>query len=715
MFIKNVSMKNFGNVENQELSFGNGLTLFSGNNGQGKSTILKCLTLLLFNQTSGKLADYIRWGTEKFEISTEFSHLGKDYKVSFEYSEKLSRRVAVNLNTNEEYLNSAAISFLDDVLDFNRAKASIVSFENEIDLITTSPSERREYLKKIYDLNFKDELQTITSDNTEAKENSSTTSGEILALEAQTFEKMSLERLPFNEETFKEHKQTLSLAEKTLSMQEKELSQAEQAVKERENLEQKEKALKYDIQEQKEKIQKTDDKLEDEKINNESIVYMIDDLERAKKEKEDDVLLNLRELYDDNKELEETLKNNVLPDINFEQYKKDIKFMEQKKYGLELEVKKLLEHTTIFESGICPTCEQKIDSSLLEENKKEIKEKETKIENLIGSISEQEEILKIKQKEYDDVASIIKEAEQDLALNKEKEKTYKRLLEDFEKEFQQDVKSREANYKHAKEMSDRDLVSFAEELENLKKVLSMQENNLVETSEKLLKLPKEESISILKDEIKKSEETIETYKDRIKVYERVVVSNEEKKKFNALQEEKERERDNKIEEKKNELEEYKEKIAITESASKLLSKEFPSFVISRMVKSLSFYINEFLAKVYPHYEIEVVESRNSLRVLYGPEKSDVKLASGFEQQVFSFAWKYALGKIQNYGLLILDEVDSAASEENSEKFYLTLAKMESYFEQIFIVTHKQDIKNLLTNDYLATVYEVEKGVFNKAV
>ena len=165
--------------------------------------------------------------------------------------------------------------------------------------------------------------------------------------------------------------------------------------------------------------------------------------------------------------------------------------------------------------------------------------------------------------------------------------------------------------------------------------------------------------------------------------------------------------------KRNELIKAQERVALTEFASKILSREFPSFVISRMISSLTFYVNEFLSKVYPNYDIEIVESKNSLRVLYGPNRSDVKLASGFEQQIFSFAWKYALGKIQNYGLLILDEVDSAASSENSEKFYSTLAKMDSCFKQIFIVTHKQEIKDLLANDFDASVYEVYKGEYKR--
>src|SRR5574344_36365 len=138
MFVHDVYMKNFGNVQEQYLDFKEGMTLFSGNNGEGKSTVLKCLSLLLFNQNTGKLSDYIRWGSDEFFISSSVSHAGKTLKISFRYSEKASNREVEDLDTKDKYQNSAAIAYLDELFDTKRAIASIISFENEIDLITTS-------------------------------------------------------------------------------------------------------------------------------------------------------------------------------------------------------------------------------------------------------------------------------------------------------------------------------------------------------------------------------------------------------------------------------------------------------------------------------------------------------------------------------------------------------------------------------------------------
>ena len=150
-------------------------------------------------------------------------------------------------------------------------------------------------------------------------------------------------------------------------------------------------------------------------------------------------------------------------------------------------------------------------------------------------------------------------------------------------------------------------------------------------------------------------------------------------------------------------------------AKGMVQREFPSFVISRMVQSLSDYVNEFLDKVYPKYQISIEEAKNSLNILYGEYKTDVKMASGFEKSAFSLAYMYALGKIQAYGLLICDEGDATASDENSARFYKMLGKSTDWLEQIMCITHKEEIKELLRNDFHAQVFTVENGVYKEEV
>ncbi len=65
-------------------------------------------------------------------------------------------------------------------------------------------------------------------------------------------------------------------------------------------------------------------------------------------------------------------------------------------------------------------------------------------------------------------------------------------------------------------------------------------------------------------------------------------------------------------------------------------------------------------------------------------------------------------------LLILDEVESAASEENSEKLFRFLADtLGTHFEQLIIVTHKPRITQILETELQAKVIYVEKGEIKK--
>ena len=107
--------------------------------------------------------DYINWNASKFFISITFEHNGNTYYEEFEYAEKGgSKRLLKNLDTDEVWENSSSISILSTIINPDLAKASIVAMENEQNLITTTPAKRREYLKGLYNLEFKDQLDYIS-------------------------------------------------------------------------------------------------------------------------------------------------------------------------------------------------------------------------------------------------------------------------------------------------------------------------------------------------------------------------------------------------------------------------------------------------------------------------------------------------------------------------------------------------------------------------
>ena len=710
MTINSVYMKDFGNVQEQSLEFSSGLTLFSGNNGEGKSTVLRCLSLLLFNQTTAKLSDYIRWGTEEFSISTDIQHLGKHLKISFVYSEKSSDREVIDLDTGESYKNTAALTFLDELFDTKRALASIISFENEIDLITTSPSERREYLKRIYDLNFKSQLASINSDKIESENESLRLTGEINALELMTFEKLLFERLPCSEDVYEEKKKNLSALLELRSSLIRQKEEEETTRKKLEDFEfelfklNKKHTTHLDtISSQRDELEKLKQEYSELALDTSSIEY--EKTEEEGKLKNQIFNLNTR-LFESNYSLNDI----KIPELNEDRLM--IPETKESNYNYRFKIEALEKQIRSFESGVCPTCNQRVDESYQKNFKEELVLLKEFYEDSKKLLADNERKL-LKHKEALEKAVKSKSSlERSIADDTSLLASLKKDLSHLEDKYESKIALMTSEFAHLKES----ISAKIKELENSIRVSLETEEMIAESKQKLT-----DDIQVITTSLKslvdiiplleEKNSSINVVESEIKLYESITVSNEEKRKLNEAQDKKELERTERLNTSKKELLASQEKVSLAEFANKILSKEFPSYVISKMISTLTFHANEFLSKVYPSYTLTIVESKSSIRVLYGPNGSDVKLASGFEQQIFSFAWKYALGKLQNYNILILDEVDSAASEANSEKFYSTLAKMDDCFQQVFVVTHKQDIKDLLATDFGATVYEVVQGTY----
>jgi chromosome segregation ATPase len=65
----------------------------------------------------------------------------------------------------------------------------------------------------------------------------------------------------------------------------------------------------------------------------------------------------------------------------------------------------------------------------------------------------------------------------------------------------------------------------------------------------------------------------------------------------------------------------------------------------------------------------------------------------------------ALASITGIGFLILDEIDSDASEDNSISLYSNLID-SNLFSQIICISHKNDTKEHLLNNYQTKLIEL---------
>lgn len=139
MFLRSLSLENFRNYTELQLSFDRHKVIFLGDNAQGKTNLLEAINLIATGVSpfAGKEQELIRWGQESAIIrSVSERELGP---IGIDLLFKSNGRRAIRLN-------GAYQKRVSDLL----GKVMVVLFAaNDLQLVKGSPSERRRYLDGI--------------------------------------------------------------------------------------------------------------------------------------------------------------------------------------------------------------------------------------------------------------------------------------------------------------------------------------------------------------------------------------------------------------------------------------------------------------------------------------------------------------------------------------------------------------------------------------
>jgi len=142
-----------------------------------------------------------------------------------------------------------------------------------------------------------------------------------------------------------------------------------------------------------------------------------------------------------------------------------------------------------------------------------------------------------------------------------------------------------------------------------------------------------------------------------------------------------------------------------------LKKEFPSYVISSMIKQIEIDMNEFISKVYyKDLDVEIIGTDDKISVLYGTgkEKVDCVNASGAEEKILSLSFCYSLNKLKHYDIIMLDEVDESLTENNAVALAEMIVSIQEDYDFIGIVSHINQVKDLYATAG-ANIIEVDKN------
>ncbi len=720
MKIKYLKFKNFKAITELALNCDDTkkIMLIAGDNGVGKSSIIAGITYMLTDYLPEKLADFVRWGTKGFFLQMIFIYEGREHNLKIEYkleNKKTKKVLTIENDVDSPYENSEATNKLKTIIDPTLTLFSSVSQQGEsTQILFETPTKRLEKLRMILGLDsIIDVTRNMDEDIKNEKEKLMILETEINTLSNLTFSFMDAPEVPDIEDLQDEFDH--------LSVKKEEFDK--EGVIYREYLNKK---REYDVKlAHKQRIEKEirqlfrENQLMDLK---QSIDYNAEEHNRLKEEFvtiEKELLVYKSELtnysnyterldgiQDKIKYIKEELKKYTHEPIEPLFFTvDDLERLNKEKINLTVEIERLYKERKIADEGKCPTCGQdfkvniidivfsirkskfrssKINAEIVEKNKQLDKYNEKlRIEK------QKEELRNITKKQYSSLTvelrslKVVKHPGRNTYLVEKKDQIGKSL-----QQFDQ-------------------LKNKFDEVENHNRSLAEQfknnENKIDYLKEELLPYSDLQMPDVICEPVNFDTDLYETLKKKIYTHDAQII---EIKRIDEHNEKVKCEREqvnNKIENNKNEIEDILYNLKLIQESKRILEKEFTAYLIEKGTNYIKHMMNDFFRKSYGKYQIEFRQNKQSIDFFYtndGERYAPVSMSSGFERQLLAISFRLALCGLQNHGILILDEIDSDASVENSIRMYDNIAKINS-IGQIFCITHVPETQEHLIHNYNA--------------
>lgn len=708
--LKKIRIKNFKNIIDETFDL-TGNVLISGENGSGKSSLLQALRYCLTDSLTEKLSDYIRWGESEFQISLDLDFENVNYSYDVSYKEKGGGKKLLSWN-DQELKGQDASKKLKEILSSDLLLYSSISEQGQsYSILLDSPTERLETFKSILGIDKIGEVvEKMKEDLKEYKTNADLIKKEKETLESKKFEFMDEFELP-NITQIKE-----DLQEQELQKEKKEkndrlrqeyeilLSEYQKKLTRKEELESLIESIQTKINSFHRVEYKELDyiKLKEESWTQETNIrnykHSLTLFQSYQKTKEN-LLSKLVKLKTEKEEIEFV----KVPEITFTQ--EDISIDENTLNDLKLKLKEVENHLNLVLQGRCPTCGQNFENISLQELQKEKEEIQTLVDGFVKSIFDKKSSLKevtlIEQENKISESKLNSLSEQIVNVNYELND-----LKEVEKPIEPEI--------------DNTIESRLQELEKTKIQFEEYEKNISNLNKKLLEYQTElKGINLIEQPIKPNltrtsydENEHKRLQKEVNIFEQKVEELERIKNHNKKIENDKKENQNLIKEKDLIYYNIQEDIRVLDNSKTLLDKQYSTYVIEKGTKFVEKQMNVFFQKCYPKYEVFFRQASNkkSIEFFYtnGSDSERVysaSLCSGFEKQLLAMAFRVALASITKVGFLILDEIDSDASEQNSINLYSNLIESK-LFNQLICITHKEETKSILMNNYNTRLIEM---------
>ena len=157
------------------------------------------------------------------------------------------------------------------------------------------------------------------------------------------------------------------------------------------------------------------------------------------------------------------------------------------------------------------------------------------------------------------------------------------------------------------------------------------------------------------------------------------------------------------------------RVADYDAARVILRDSLPQHMVLKTSADIERRMNATISQVFPEWRVVLSPHRSGLDFKFskGGKYHSVNVASGFEKETLSVAFRVALCESYGLDLLVLDECDSQSSKEKSQKLFEAIFGSGS-FVQVFVISHKDEVRDVLENvaSNLA-VYSAKDGRFTR--
>ncbi len=715
--IKKLYIKNFRNISELTIYPSSYINLISGNNGEGKSSILYAIEYLLTDNLNEKISEYVKWGQDKFNLEMEFDFNGNSYIMRVEGSKSSKKELIVN--ESDVYKNSDATKYLATIIDPNIARYSAISEQGKTaQILFDTPANRLKKLKEILGIDklfeivedLKEEIKQINTDIDLKKK-------EVEILENIDYNFLDIIELPDIEDI----KQEFNLLKKDKELYEVQTKLYDKYLQELENFNN----AKSKIESNEILIKGYRDKLDEkQKSKKENLnISSLDDLQQelAEIEKNEINQNNRYQGYKDKKSRIEKLNTNISQEeIKLSNYPvrrtipckyENDQLTEAEKLLTEYQIKlsELEKEYKLGLDGKCPTCGQNyiID----------VDGYKTQIESIKDSINNVKIDIKTIKEEFERYNKSFNENEtnkiqrQNIQTNIDNyTKELNDLLVDFTDEFnlydystdKKDLLNQIQLIKDIQEFNssiDKDIQNIQNKIEVCKNII-VQYSDIAEPS--VIEKPKD----FFNDKYEELNKEILIYSQKKEEQERIDKHN------NKIREDK-LNNNNKIKTLNSDIENLYYKGGILKEAREVLDKQFSSYLIDRGADYIKEKMNEFFITAYGKYDITFTQDKNSIDFYYGDgdNVSPCSMASGMEKSILAMAFRVALSSLNNLGIMILDEIDSDGSSDKSLSLYESILST-MINSQLFIITHKEETKEYLMQQHGSNEFSVVNGTIN---